>query len=257
MNNVQKTILTLKNKLPTDGSLYLFGSNLLPDRTPNDIDLLWISDIPMPEKFLREMYFHLNLKIDFFWLNNTTFFEASFHPLHPKSLLLQILHTSAIHVTGRELKNEISEVSDDDLRVANQIAANNHWFSYSRTPETGLFLRVIRDIGMVKYKFPLRTPTKQHDANYLKEHGGELAEIYEQIESGGSISDEMILKTEQELQLINTFYWSKPQLLCPDWNDLSGPYLKFLIPQEAFGEWNDRKNLWLIRPGELAKEPLK
>lgn len=108
---------------------------------------------------------------------------------------------------------------------------------------------------MVKYKFPLRTPTKQFDANYLKAHGGELAQIYQEVEKGAMISQDMVAKVTQELELINSDYWSQPHKLSPRWRDLNEAYIRFLLPPEAMHDWNSGQDIWLTRPGEVAKLP--
>lgn len=226
--------------LPPDSSLYLIGSCADQSLIPGDMDLIWISHDPFPERWIKELFFNFGLPLDLCVVPRTEFIEAAVYPFHPLSYISLAVKFQGHHIGGASIIPQLANPGHEYIKQVRQIQGLKEWMNFKEHNQNKVLQKVILSIALYEGLIPIeagKTKMAMHESLISQKNG--LAEIYQTLLKGDDIDPESLSEIKKRLLKMNDLSWVKGQTIKGSWQrwDIQGR-LQALLPADFQEKWS-------------------
>lgn len=169
-----------KKTLAAQESLYLLGSFADKNSSPTDLDILWISERPMPELWQKELYVMSGLALDMCVARQDDLINASDLSHHPLSFIALAVKHQALHLAGHDIRNELSSMDNNFIKEVRTLQAFKEWMNYLEFKKNKSLRKVILALAVIKGLIPVESgKSKISMERSFEKLTGELQDYYQ------------------------------------------------------------------------------
>lgn len=169
-----------KKTLAAHESLYLLGSCADNNEQPSDLDILWISERPMPELWQKELYVLSGLMLDMCTAPVSEIISASTFSHHPLSFLALALKHQASFLHGKDIRKDLLDMDIQFIKEVRSLQALREWMNYLEFKKIKHLRKVILGLAVTKEIIPVESGiSKKSMEESFSNVSGELQDFYQ------------------------------------------------------------------------------